>query len=106
MTQLYVLQSLRAIVDDKDFPFHKSWDLNTKELKWYLTPKQVERNNWAIERRTNHGDHMLYYENVIKDHPVYCRRNKATCLEADSYVFVSDGKVKAWWMTPQRHRGH
>ena len=79
------------------FPFRMAWDLNTKDLMFYITVDQVMKHRWQIEMDrnlyNNPTDEQYVRANIIKHDEFIENLQPATQMESGNYCFVSMTKV-------------
>ena len=86
-----------------EFPFNKAWNLNTKDLMWYLTMDQVLDLKWKVDYNVeNPGggnqintiqDEDYVFRNIIKDDDTIHFMSKETQFEPNKYCFVDQNHV-------------
>ena len=95
---LMMMQNLRTFIASEIFPFKMAWDLNSKDLMWYLTMDQVLDNKWQIEPNilNEPKDENYVLGNIIKDVEEKGFLTRVTQMQAGRYCFVSQKKVIAY----------
>ena len=90
-----LIQSIRNFISSDLFPFQQAWDLNSKDLLFYLTMDQVLDNKWQIEPNMLNevADESYVLANIIRDKEGIGFLSKSTQMRAGGYCFVSPKKV-------------